>query len=98
MPPTIENKKDERWHGFDAAGYRNGMDYDLFGFKPTETNHWRWTKENAVDAINNYKKWLRDYSKKMTLTNTGRKQIQNSDSLDGTLKQENQSIYSRLNT
>ena len=68
LPPTKENKKEERWHGFDAAGYRTGMDYELFSFKPAEKNHWRWTKENADDAINNYKKWLQDYSKKMTLT------------------------------
>lgn len=68
LPPTKESKKEERWHGFDAAGYRTGMDYDLFGFKPTEVNHWRWTKENADNAINNYKEWLEKYSKNMTLT------------------------------
>src|SRR3989338_3863865 len=77
LPPTKESKKEERWHGFDAAGYRNGMDYELFGFKPTEKNHWRWTKDNAGMAINNYELWLKEYSEKMSLTdywkNTGAK-------------------------
>lgn len=68
LPPTKESKKEERWHGFDAAGYRNGMDYELFGFKPTENNHWRWTKENAATAINNYEIWVQEHSKKMSLT------------------------------
>lgn len=68
LPPTKESKKEERWHGFDAAGYRNGMDYDLFGFKPTERNHWRWTKENAEVAVNNYRVWLKEFSKKVSLT------------------------------
>ncbi|OIP82674.1 MAG: hypothetical protein AUK44_07095 [Porphyromonadaceae bacterium CG2_30_38_12] len=68
LPPTKENKKEERWHGFDAAGYRNGMDYELFGFKPTAKNHWRWTKENTFTAIDNYDKWVSEFSDKFTLT------------------------------
>jgi adenine-specific DNA-methyltransferase len=68
LPPTKEHRKEERWHGFAAAGYRKGMDYELFGFKPAEKDHWRWTKENTQTAIDNYELWLKDFSIKMTLT------------------------------
>ena len=68
LPPTIESKKEERWHGFNAAGYRNGMDYELFGFKPAAKDHWRWTKENSYLAIDNYKLWFDNFSTKISLT------------------------------
>jgi DNA modification methylase len=50
-PPMKEEHKPERWHAFDANGLRTGMDYELFGHKPPEGNHWRWTKERAERAI-----------------------------------------------
>ncbi|MBI4688155.1 MAG: site-specific DNA-methyltransferase [Nitrospirae bacterium] len=50
-PPKKYDPKPERWHSFEAAGHRNGMDYELFGFKPNAGNHWRWTKEKAEQAI-----------------------------------------------
>lgn len=50
-PFLRHNERDERYHSFEASGHRNGMDYDLFGFKPRNGNHWRWTKENAEKAI-----------------------------------------------
>lgn len=73
LPPTKESFKSERWHGFDAAGFRNGMDYELFGFKPNTKNHWRWTKENSEKAIENYRKWENEFSKEMTLTDYWKK-------------------------
>lgn len=51
LPPLKPIKKAERWHSFEANGIRNGMDYDLFGLKPQEHNHWRWTYERAQKAI-----------------------------------------------
>ncbi|MDA8214887.1 MAG: site-specific DNA-methyltransferase [Nitrospiraceae bacterium] len=51
VPPKKYDPKPERWHSFEAAGHRNGMDYELFGFKPNAGNHWRWTKEKAEQAI-----------------------------------------------
>ncbi len=51
--PTKPEKKEERWHGFDAAGLRTGMDYELFGKKPPPGSHWRWTKDRAEHAIAN---------------------------------------------
>lgn len=51
-PAVKEVKKPDRWHSFEASGIRNGMDYEIFGFKPNQGNHWRWTKERAEIAIN----------------------------------------------
>jgi adenine specific DNA methylase Mod len=50
-PPTTQDIKEERWHAFEASGYRTGMDYELFGFKPDIEHHWRWSKERAMQAI-----------------------------------------------
>ena len=50
-PPMKEDKKPDRWHTFDANGFRTGMDYELFGHKPIEGNHWRWTKDRAMKAV-----------------------------------------------
>lgn len=50
-PPMKEEIRPARWHAFDANGLRTGMDYELFGHKPPEGGHWRWTKERAGKAI-----------------------------------------------
>lgn len=50
-PPMKEEHKPERWHAFDANGYRTGMDYPLFNHVPKEGTHWRWTKERAEKAV-----------------------------------------------
>ena len=51
LPPTKKVTKNDRWHSFEANGVRNGMDYDLFGYKPKEGNHWRWSYDRAQQAI-----------------------------------------------
>ncbi len=51
VPPVKKVNREERWHSFEAAGFRRGMDYELFGKKPAPDNHWRWTKEKAEEAI-----------------------------------------------
>ena len=51
LPPVKPVKKDERWHSFEANGIRNGMDYELFGCRPRENNHWRWSYERSQKAI-----------------------------------------------
>lgn len=51
IPPMKEENKPDRWHTFDANGLRTGMDYELFGHKPPIGNHWRWSKERALQAI-----------------------------------------------
>ena len=49
--PTVKTDKKPRWHSFEASGHREGMDYELFGFKPKPGNHWRWSKERVLKAI-----------------------------------------------
>ncbi len=51
LPPTMKSEKEPRWHSFEASEFRTGMDYELFRFKPTPGNHWRWSKERAMKAI-----------------------------------------------
>ena len=50
-PPLKDEPKSERWHSFEASGIRTGMDYELFGFVPKSGNHWRWSYERAMEAI-----------------------------------------------
>lgn len=50
-PPMKPEYRQDRWHSFEASGFRNGMDYELFGKKPKNNNHWRWTKDKAEAAI-----------------------------------------------
>jgi len=50
-PPMRPEMKKARWHTFKASGFRRGMDYELFGKKPSNTNHWRWTREKTKIAI-----------------------------------------------
>jgi adenine-specific DNA-methyltransferase len=52
-PPTRPVAREERWHGFDAPGIRNGMDYDLFGHKPPPGRHWMRSESIA-------RKWIQD--------------------------------------
>jgi len=51
VPSLRFSPKPERWHSFEAAGIRKGMDYELFGFKPNPGNHWRWEHDRAKRAI-----------------------------------------------
>jgi len=51
LPPTVQLERPERWHSFEAAGFRTGMDYELFGWRPAPSNHWRWTKKKADQAV-----------------------------------------------
>lgn len=50
-PPRKPSIKKERWHAFDAAGIRKGMDYDLFGHKPPPGRHWMYSKDKAEQMI-----------------------------------------------
>jgi site-specific DNA-methyltransferase (adenine-specific)/adenine-specific DNA-methyltransferase len=67
LPPTWKNAKPDRWHAFDAAGFRTGMDYEIFGFKPAPNRHWHWTKEKAFEAKSNYEKWAAELSQTESL-------------------------------
>ena len=67
LPPTRIEFKSERWHSFDAPGFRNGMDYELFGFRPSNTNHWQWEEKKAREAVVNYQNWEKYFSEQESL-------------------------------
>lgn len=78
LPPMRNDFKPDRWHGFDAAGYRNGMDYAIFGQKPPKRDsHWRWTEDKAKAAVKNYNKWLKEFSKDESLGEYYRRNLEN---------------------
>lgn len=55
-------KWDTFWRGTD----RHTMRYELFGKTP-ETGQWRWEKERAREAAENYEHYLREVADKMSL-------------------------------
>ncbi len=48
------------------------MRYELLGFTPS-TGQWRWSRERAVEAVANYKKYVEEYSSQITLEEYWRK-------------------------
>lgn len=50
-PPKKFQKKDARWHAFDAPGIRPTMEYSLFGNKPPKGRHWMYSKDRADEMI-----------------------------------------------
>jgi len=50
-PPMKFQKKDERWHAFDAPGIRPTMEYEIFGKHPPKGRHWMYSKENSQEMI-----------------------------------------------
>jgi len=51
VPATKFQKKEERWHAFDAPGIRLTMEYELFGQKPPAGRHWMYEKERALEMV-----------------------------------------------
>ena len=47
VPPTRFQRKDARWHAFDAPGVRASMEYELFGARPPPGRHWMFSEERA---------------------------------------------------
>ncbi len=54
------------WNVFWSNADRPTMRYEVLGFTPT-TGQWRWQKELAEQAVENYKTYLEKYSEKMTI-------------------------------
>lgn len=81
LPPTRLDYKPDRWHGFDAAGIRTDLDYDLFGHKPPNGRHWSWTKDNAKKAIENYQIWEKQFADKETLGDFYRQKLEEGERL-----------------
>jgi adenine-specific DNA-methyltransferase len=51
VPAKKLQKKEERWHAFDAPGVRRTMEYDLLGQKPPVGRHWMYEEERALSMI-----------------------------------------------
>ncbi len=58
----VPGKWDTFWRGTD----RPTMRYELFGITP-EKGQWRWAKDRAYKAQENYEEYLNDFSQKMSL-------------------------------
>jgi adenine-specific DNA-methyltransferase len=64
--PSKERKNNGYWKGFWNSADRPTMRYDLYGVTPEE-GQWKWSKEVAIEAKNNYQEFIEKYSDKMTL-------------------------------
>lgn len=54
------------WNVFWSGADRPSMRYELLGFTPKE-GQWRWQKALAIEGVENYKEYEKNYSSKMTL-------------------------------
>lgn len=55
-----------KWNVFWSNADRPSMRYELLGFTPS-TGQWRWSREKALQAVENYKKFEDIYSDEMTI-------------------------------
>jgi adenine-specific DNA-methyltransferase len=54
------------WNVFWSGADRPTMRYDLLGFTP-DSGQWRWSKEKALEAIENYDTYIKEYSESLSL-------------------------------
>lgn len=54
------------WKGFWNDADRSTMRYDILGYTP-DAGQWKWSKEKALAAVENYKVYLSEHSKTKTL-------------------------------
>lgn len=71
MKAVYRDSADERskhgyWKGFWNNADRPTMRYNILGVMPA-TGQWKWKKEVAEEAVENYQKYEKQYSPKMTL-------------------------------
>lgn len=71
LNPVFREASEERrnfgyWKGFWNAADRPTMRYELLGVKP-QKGQWKWKKEIALEAVENYKKYQNKFKNKMTL-------------------------------
>lgn len=65
-PSTDERASSGYWKGFWNNADRPTMRYDILGVTPIE-GQWKWKKEVADEAVNNYKEYEEKFASKMTL-------------------------------
>ena len=69
--PVFKESSEERqssgyWKGFWNDADRPTMRYDILGFKP-ESGQWKWKAETALEAVENYKTFEKDFKEKISL-------------------------------
>lgn len=69
--PIYKESSDERqnygyWKGFWNNANRPTMRYEILGFEP-ETGQWKWSSNRAIKAVDNYIKYINNYSNSQTL-------------------------------
>ncbi|MFT4062533.1 MAG: site-specific DNA-methyltransferase [Edaphocola sp.] len=76
--PITKESDEERqnsgyWKGFWNDADRPSMRYDILGFTPPN-GQWKWNADRARKAVENYKRYLSDFSDKMTIEEYWRKE------------------------
>ncbi len=71
MAPVYRESSEERanvgyWKGFWNNADRPTMRYEILGYTPLD-GQWKWKREVAEEAIENYRVYVEQYSSKMTL-------------------------------
>ena len=61
QPPLIEHHSKPKWMGFWSNIDRPTMRYEIFGYKPSR-GQWKWEKERALKAIENYLLYEKKFS------------------------------------
>jgi len=69
--PVYKESSEERqnfgyWKGFWNDAERPTMRFDILGFEP-ETGQWKWSKDKSLKAVENYIKYVNEFSGKMSL-------------------------------
>ncbi len=67
-PPMkkVAERYNDQWNNFYNNADRPTLRYDFLGIK-LNNGQWRWTQDKAMDAANNYKDYVENYSAKMNL-------------------------------
>jgi adenine-specific DNA-methyltransferase len=75
-PLSDKEGVEAKWMGFWSNVDRPTMRYELFGYTPSR-GQWKWSRERALKAVENYRIYEEKYSKQMSLEEywefTGRK-------------------------
>jgi adenine-specific DNA-methyltransferase len=64
-PPLAEHDSKAKWMGFWSNVNRPTMRYEIFGVRPAR-GQWKWAKERALKAIENYRLYEQKFSGMMT--------------------------------
>jgi len=64
--PLVKKHSEAKWMGFWSNINRPTMRYEIFGYTP-ERGQWKWSKERALEAIENYDKYSKKFASRMSL-------------------------------